>query len=433
MKSMQDYVNDTLTAGASEAQVKRVTSSSKYVYFESNTLKTLKSDDDTNISVKAFTGNKTAVASSNDEASVSDSITEAITLARVSKEDEALCLPESEPVGTVDGLYDEYSPDLATCLNAAKTLVETARSYDSRIMIDSCIVQADRTKYEIANSRGIDVAENATYARFVLMGMAREGEQVSSFDHVYMVDIAWEKVQEMLESAALTFSRLLVESLGARPAPKGRGFALLSPDTVGDLLGTLSTLINARNVQEQASRFKDKMNKQVMADVVSICDCPRVPGAFTSTAFDSEGVPTRDVSIIQNGMLATYLYDSYSAKKDGTHSTGHSMGGSSIGLHAPRIQSTAPLNELRKHIDTGVFVKRFSGDMDPMNGVVSGVIKGGRYIENGCDAFAVTDTLLNTDLFDLYMNIVAVSEETELTGWGHQPYVLVKDVNIIGA
>jgi len=432
MKAIQEYVNDTLNAGASDAQVKRVTSSSKYVYFESNTLKTLKSDDDINVSIKAFTGNKTAVASSNDESSVNDSIAEAITLARVTKEDDALCLPDPEPVEAVEGLYDEYRPDLATCLNAARTLVETARSYDQRVMVDSCIVQANRTNYEIASSRGIDVAENATYARFVMMGMARDGEQVSSFDHVYMLDVAWLKIHEMLEPTAVKFGRMLVESLGARPAPKGRGFALLSPDTVGEILGTLSMLINARNVQEQASRFNGKIGKQVMSDIISICDYPRVPGAFTSTAFDGEGVPTREVPIIENGMLATYLYDSYSAKIDGTHSTGHSMGGTSIGLHAPQIKSTLPLEDLRKQIDKGVFVKRFSGDMDPMNGVVSGVIKGGHYIENGCDSFPVTDTLLNTDLFDLYMNIIAVSEETELTGWGHQPYVLVQDVNIIG-
>lgn len=432
MKPMQDYVNDTLNAGASDAQVKRISTSSRYVYFESNTLKTLKSDRDTNISVKAFTGNKAAAASSNDETAVNDSIAEAITLARVSKEDDALCLPEPEPVEAVEGLYDDYQPDLATCLGAARELVETARGYDPRVMVDSCIVQANRTNYEIASSCGIDVSEKATYARFVLMGMARDGEQVSSFDHMYMLDVAWHKIHDMLVPAAEKFSRMLIASLGARPAPKGRGFALFSPDTVGEILWTLSSLTNARNVQEQASRFRDKIGKQVMADIVSIRDCPRVPGAFTSTAFDGEGVPTREMPIVENGVLATYLYDSYSAKKDGTHSTGHSMGGTGIGLHAPRIQPTEPLAELRKQIDNGVFVKRYSGDMDPLNGVVSGVIKGGWYIENGCDSFPVTDTLLNTDLFDLYMNITAVSEETELTPWGPQPYILVKDVNIIG-
>jgi PmbA protein len=432
MKPMREYVKDTLNAGASDVQVKRISTSSRYVYFESNTLKTLKSDHDTNISVKAFAGNKTAAASSNDEAAVDDSIAEAITLARVSKEDDALCLPEPEPVEVVEGLYDDYQPDLATCLSAARILVETARGYDPRVMVDSCIVQANRTNYEIASSRGIDVSEKATYARFVLMGMARDNDQVSSFNHVYMVDVAWRKIHEMIVPAAEKFSRMLIESLGARAAPKGRGFALFSPDTVGEILWTLSSLTNARNVQEQASRFKDKVGRQVMADIVTIRDCPRIPGAFTSTAFDGEGVPTRELPIVENGVLATYLYDSYSAKKDGTHSTGHSLGGTGIGLHAPRIGSTESLVEMRKKIDKGIFVKRYSGDMDPMNGVVSGVVKGGRYVENGCDTFPVTDTLINTDLFDLYMNITAVSEETELTPWGPQPYILVKDVNIIG-
>ena len=432
MKAVKGYIDAVCAAGATDAQVKRVGSSTRYVFFESNTLKTLKSDTDTSLSVKAFAGNKAATASTKDEQAMPEIIAESLALANASKADEALCLPEPEPVEAIEGLYDENEPDLATCLAAAKELVDMARGYDPRVTIDSCIVQTKRTRYELANSRGIDVREDSTYSRCVLMGMAREGSQVSSFDHEMAMDVTWGRMHAEIESIAVRFAKGVVESLGARPAPKMTGHVLLSPDITGEILWTVSSLVNARSVQENASRFKGKIGRQVAAEIITIRDEPRVPGSFLSSAFDSEGVPTREMTIVEKGILQGYIYDAYTARKDGTRSTGHSSGGTGISLHAPVLAGTMPLAEMRTKMSSGVYVKRYSGDMNPLTGIFSGVVKGGRYIEKGEDVYSITDTMINTDLFDLYMNIEAVSNERELTGWGMQPYLLVNNVNIIG-
>ena len=56
---------------------------------------------------------------------------------------------------------------------------------------------------------------------------------------------------------------------------------------------------------------------------VTLYDDGRMVGGLGSRPFDGEGLPTRKNTIVERGVLKSYLLDTYSGKKLGLPSTGN--------------------------------------------------------------------------------------------------------------
>ena len=85
------------------------------------------------------------------------------------------------------------------------------------------------------------------------------------------------------------------------------------------------------------------------APLVTIVDDPLIPRAPGSRPFDGEGLPSRQNRVVENGVLRTFLCDSYSARKLGPRARPHrpARSGGSIGP-APRTSSWRPARRRRR-------------------------------------------------------------------------------------
>jgi len=432
MKTLKEIIEHGLSCGADEVQVSKALAKNNTTAFENNTLKTLKSDNSAAVSVQVIIENKKAVVGTNKLTDLKAVVEEAVSLARNSEKDEFNSFPEKKETVSIKELKDDAEVSLADTLEASKELVNLAVNFDSRVVVENAEIQhADVTSF-IANSKGVEREESRTFASFVIMGMATDGEEVSAFDYVGGKEVFWSDLRKSLLAKGEEFAKGVVSSLGAKPAPSGKISALLSPDFSAEFLGNLDSLISARRIQENVSRFKGMLNKEVASESLTVADFPHKNRSPFSSAFDAEGVPTQKLQIIKNGVLESFIYDTYSANKEERESTGNSFGGTSLGLHAPEIEGTIPLTEMKKIIDKGIFIKRYSGDINPVSGVCSGVVKGGKYMEKGDFVHSVTDTMISADYFEMLKNIVAVSFEREMTFSGPMPYILIKDIDVIG-
>jgi PmbA protein len=87
--------------------------------------------------------------------------------------------------------------------------------------------------------------------------------------------------------------------------------------------------------------------------------------------------------------------------------------------------------ELLRALGRGLFVRRFSGTVDPASGDFSGVAKSARWIEGGAEAFPVRETLIAGNVFALLPRIVALSSETErCSGQARAPYACVDGLRV---
>ena len=83
--------------------------------------------------------------------------------------------------------------------------------------------------------------------------------------------------------------------------------------------------------KSKASFLLDSVGERVFPEFVQLREQPFMPGALASANFDAEGVATREADLVSDGVIQTYLLDSYSARKLGLKSTATIMFGSPIG------------------------------------------------------------------------------------------------------
>ncbi len=414
--------------GADQAEVSCLRSSFRTVTFENNLLKSLHSTTETTWRLRAVVENRLGSFSTNRPEQLLSAARQVVAMARASLPDPYAVLPCPQPVQPVPGLFHKQEVDLKEVLQAGCQLVETFRKYDRRVSVDSASVEVTSSEVAIVSTRGVKAEERRSCTQYFLMGLAAEGTTVSSFDYRFNAGVSWKETVAKIQEDAIQLASELTRSLGARTAPVFTGDVLLSPETVADFISALDFLINARNVQERRSRFAGKINQPVASSCLTIVDKPLQPGLPWSTSFDSEGVATRTLTVVEKGVLRAYLYDTYAAVREQRSSTGHADGQ----MHQPTLEATASLKEMQSAVRRGVLVRRFSGNISPINGVVSGLVKGGWYIENGQLLYPITDTMLSGDFFQMLKKVVAISRETEPTPCGYLPYMLVEGVTILG-
>ena len=154
-----------------------------------------------------------------------------------------------------------------------------------------------------------------------------------------------------------------------------------------------------------------------------------------SSNFDREGIPHQKTIIVDSGILKSYLYNSYSANKDQTQSTGNASGSyRSIPSISPTnliIESgSSELSQIIANLSKGLLVTRFSGNVNPVSGEFSGVVKGGKYIENGSIKYPVRESLISGNIFDLLIGLNDISKEKKQLFGFTLPYLHVNNVSI---
>jgi PmbA protein len=114
-----------------------------------------------------------------------------------------------------------------------------------------------------------------------------------------------------------------VEMLGAAPIASTQVPLIMTPEVGTQLLSFVVGLLSAEEVQKGRSNFAGKIGSQVAAAGVTLIDDGRYKGGVSTAPVDGEGIPTQTTPLIVDGVLKGYLYDSYTAKKGKTKSTGN--------------------------------------------------------------------------------------------------------------
>lgn len=155
--------------------------------------------------------------------------------------------------------------------------------------------------------------------------------------------------------------------LGAAGLPSGSMDCIISARQMRALLGAFFPMFSAKWVQHGMSLLAGKIGKKIAADCVAITDDPRRAECPVQTSFDGEGVATYRKSVIEGGVLKTYLYDLTTAKKDGVASTGNGQRGSytspvSIAPYCFCLEAgNKTLDELFADVGDGVYITELKG------------------------------------------------------------------------
>jgi PmbA protein len=218
---------------------------------------------------------------------------------------------------------------------------------------------------------------------------------------------------------------------------------VLDPTVAASFAGLIGGALGARAVQRGRSPFAGRLGEEVASTSFALHDDGRDPAGAASAPFDGEGVPRRRTALIEGGTLRTFLYDTYTANREGTSSTGSasrvgyrslpSVSASNLVVAAGDL-STA---ELLAQAGEGVFVTDVAGlhsGVNPVTGVFS-VGASGRIIRDGALAEPVREFTIAGELVAMLRAVVAAGSEARWVPFGGSvstPPLLVAELSISG-
>jgi PmbA protein len=317
--------------GAKEAEAYAVQSSESEVFIENNDLKQSKSQTSSVLGIRVIIdGGSLGFYSVNsfDKTKISDSVAKALKVARISPKDKHSSLPSvKSKVRLLSGIWDRNAKSFhaSEAAKMAFEMLSAARGFDPRVSVDSGNFSAASIMQAIANSNGMHTSEKISTFFWSLMGMAIDNDDVSSFDvqsgsthHLKKIDVV---------KTAKEFAQNVIGSLGARKIDSFKGTMLLTPAATGEIVAeAIAHSINSDAVQRKSSRFANKIGKSVSSDLLSVYDDATNVEGLSASSFDREGVPHKRVPVIEKGVLRKFIYNTYTAKKDDTRTTGNAGG-----------------------------------------------------------------------------------------------------------
>ncbi len=365
---------------------------------------------------------------------------EGIEIAKNSPPDKFHCFSKPDKIIPVKELYDKTieNTDVKYPIDMCNTMISKTKAKDKRLSIDGGGFEIHRGSNRLVNTNSVDLQYDMSLFIYSLFEFAVDKKEVGSFQ--IAVDAVTARRNVNIDKVINEGAQKALSILGAKKIPKSfRGKVLLSPETAGDLiLDPIIASINSNNVQKGTSYFKNKLNKKVAPIFLSLDDDPTIPGKLGSAPFDREGVPKRKISIIDNGILKNFLYNSYTAKKAKRKSTGHAAGGAGTtpGISISNVfikPGRRPKQKILSEIIEGLLVTRFSGNLDVITGDFSGLAKGAFYIKNGEIQFPVKGVMIAGNAYEALLNLVEVSSDVESIINVNLPYMLLDNISVTSA
>ncbi len=293
------------------------------------------------------------------------------------------------------------------------------------------------TTTAIVNSNGLDLTKNTKSAYVVAELCVRRGDEAkSSYDFLHINrfgDIELDKfTDKIIEDAVSTF--------GAGPVASGSYDVVLDSGVVRDLLGAYSGLFCADRVIKKMSFLDGKIGEKIFGDNITIIDDPISPEAERCVGFDDEGVAARKKTVVENGVLKTYLHNLSTAAMMGEASTGNGFKGgvsSNVAVSPYNFYLKAgdrSLDELFARADNGIYLTSITGlhaGVNPVSGDFS-LQSSGYVIRDGKKCEPVTLIIVSSSIQRILSSVDSIGSDFKFKFGIGAPSVLVRGVDISG-
>jgi PmbA protein len=266
----------------------------------------------------------------------------------------------------------------------------------------------------LANTRGVRAAGATTAASFSILADAGSGTGWAEATEPALADL---DVAALGERAA----RKAVDSLDPRELPPGAYPVVLEPNAASVMVQWLGWLgFGAKAYDEGRSFLVGRLGQRVCSPLVTIVDDATAADTI-GVGFDFEGVPKRRVTLIDEGVAASLVYDFRAATGHGVEPTGHGLPAPSaegaLPMHLAMLPGQTPQAELVAGLERGLLVTRFhyTNLVNLMDTTITGMTRDGTFwVEDGKVVGAVRNLRFTQSILDALSSVRAVGAETEL-------------------
>ena len=350
-----------------------------------------------------------------DDVSIIKSVKQAVKLARLTPEDSNfVSLPSPQPYSDRLSNSDLVSKNTLAVTpeqraEAVNIVVKNAHDYDKRIKSVSGAISNNTEEKMIINSLGIEAYQMRTTGNINLTILAENGEEETAG---WSADSRIDFNKLMLDKVSLTAAKKAINGFGAQLIDPGKYEVVLEPAAIGGLTMFASIFgLSAFMYQEYRSYLIDKIGEKVFSDKLNLWSDPLNPQCVHSTIFDTEGVPTRKLDLIDKGVVKSLVYDTYTGTKDGVNSTGHQAkwwGERYLPLpsHLFMNEGDSNIDEMIAETKKGILVTHFhyQNPINPSKGVFTGLTRDGTWLIEKGEVTVPVKTLRYTDEVTRFFN-----------------------------
>jgi len=387
--------------------------------------------NDEALTVTCIDGKRKGIASTNNlsDESIELTIEKSKTIASFLETDKHQGLAKENLINEFDidcGI--NFPKELSTeeLVNITIECEKSALDYDKRINNSEGSEYAySQSNNLILNSHGAAGSYSSTSYTLSCVVIAEE-EGLKERDYAFSTRRSFNQIGDPKaighESAKKVISRLGAKSISTRKCP-----IILTPELSVGLFSSFLSAINGNNIYKKNSFLRDFINKKVFSDHISISEQPNLKEGLGSRPFDSEGVITSDKLIVEDGVLNTYLLDTYSASQLSLKSTGNS------GYSNILINSTKPMmSNLVESIDNGIMVTELMGS--GANMLTGDYSRGafGYLIENGKISYPVTNFTIASNMIEMFKNIEEIGNDYYLNSKIKCGSLMINDMTVGG-
>jgi len=375
---------------------------------------------------------------------VNETAIRAFGAAKASKPDKSwVKLPNPRSYSDTNKTYDKRITELSSdaLVDIAAEMLGVVCDYDKRVLAVAGGASTSVFGNALVNSHGIEVSEVGTAIGCSMETIGRDGSDVTPA----CFDLDAQRVYDIDPIVVGTeASRQAVSSLGAKKMGSGVFPVIFTQAAFHSLLYyTVINAVKADFVQRERSAFKDKIGEKVASELVTVYDDGLLDGGLLTSKFDCEGVPCQKTLVIEKGVLKNFLYDNYTANKEGLQSTGNaSRSGQTSYSSTPVLEANnfafkegnKTTEDLVGEVKDGLIVYGVQGahSSNPESGEFSVVATPVWKIENGNIAYSVRDVMLVGVFFDVLKNVSALGNNVRKLGHLVAPWIRVENVRAVG-
>jgi PmbA protein len=281
----------------------------------------------------------------------------------------------------------------------------------------------------VATSTGISVAGRSTFCHLSVLALATDGAETKAG---YGVSVGREPDDVDLDEAAEDAVDRAIRLLGAVQPGSGSVTLVLEPRMAATLLGVVAGTLNGESVLKRRSPFADRVGAPIASPLITLVDDPTDPLSLGADSHDGEGLATRRVPLIVDGVLDGFLHNTMTGRRAGVPSTASAVRGyrSTPGVGAQALAlatGTGSLDDLVAAVDHGVLVQSMTGlhsGVNPVSGDFSVGVEG-LMVRGGQRAEPIREATIASTLQRLLLDVSAVGGEREWTPGGTGAAALV--------
>ena len=419
---------------ADQAEVYYSSGHSIPVSFEANRLKSVDARESSGIALRIIKDGRIGFSSTTDMADTEGLVARAVEMLPFGARS-YMDFPGASEFAVVP-TFDEGTAALqsASLVEMGSALIDRMHKDWPDVVWEGRVSQSVSTT-RLLNSKGLAAEETSS-----TVGLGIEGTLVRDTNMLFVNGRASLCRPELdMEAIVAALTRRLQWAERAAPAPTGETPVIFTPQAVaGLLLRPLLTGFNGRNIVQQSSPLIEKLGSQLLDPRLTIWDDPTNPYVPGSRSFDDEGMPANRFPLLQQGVIANFLYDLQTAGQAGAASTGSAQRslaslpgpGSSVIIIDPGDTSFADMIAGHK---SALLVESFlgAGQGNMLGGDFSANVLLGYAVENGEVTGRVKDTMVAGNVYAILGALAALGSEPEWVGGSLQtPAICCNGVSV---